>query len=75
MISLNYALGLGLWKLVILFLNCVDSKRKTPITKEAKGHNDRITPLADSMIDMLRKYNYFYFDRLLIYRRPCGTCL
>jgi len=56
MLSLIYACGLRRSELLNLKPAHVDSKRKVLIIKQAKGQKDRIVPLSQKIIDMLREY-------------------
>lgn len=60
MLSLIYACGLRRSELLNLRINDIDSKRKVLIIKCAKGKKDRIAPLPESIIEMLRNYYRTY---------------
>jgi integrase/recombinase XerD len=60
MLSLIYACGLRRSELLNLKPNNIDSKRGLLIIKEAKGKKDRIAPISDKMIVMLREYYKIY---------------
>jgi len=59
-IALIYACGLRRSELIHLKLRDVDSKRKLLIIKGGKGDKDRVVPLPDRMIGMLRNYYKIY---------------
>ena len=59
-IALLYACGLRRGELISLRISAVDSKRKLLIVKGAKGNKDRIVPLPESMIELLREYYKIY---------------
>ena len=59
-IALIYACGLRRSELIHLQLRDVDSKRKLLIIKGGKGDKDRVVPLPDRMIEMLREYYKLY---------------
>lgn len=56
MLSLIYSCGLRCGELLALKPENIDSKRGVIIIKQAKGRKDRIAPLSQKMIDMLREY-------------------
>ena len=56
MLSLIYSCGLRCGEILRLKPEHVDSKRNILIIKQSKGSKDRITPLSDKTIEMLRAY-------------------
>jgi len=56
MLSLIYACGLRRGELLNLKPNDVDSKRGLLLIRQAKGKKDRIVPISDKTIEMLRDY-------------------
>jgi integrase/recombinase XerD len=56
MLSLIYSCGLRRSELLNLKLTDVDSKRKLLIIRQAKGKKDRIAPLSEKIIELLREY-------------------
>lgn len=60
MLSLIYACGLRCGELLALRPMHIDSNRKLLIIKQAKGRKDRIAPLSNKTIDMLREYYKTY---------------
>jgi integrase/recombinase XerD len=56
MLSLIYACGLRRSELLNLKPKDVDSKRKILLIKQSKGKKDRITPISDKLIQLLREY-------------------
>ncbi|MBE7442929.1 MAG: site-specific integrase [Flavobacteriales bacterium] len=56
MLSLIYACGLRAGELIRLKPNDVDSKRGLLIVRQSKGKKDRITPLSEKIIVLLREY-------------------
>ncbi|HLP32732.1 MAG TPA: site-specific tyrosine recombinase/integron integrase [Bacteroidia bacterium] len=56
MLSLIYSCGLRSNELIQLELQHVDSKRNLLIIKRAKGYKDRIAPLSNKTIELLREY-------------------
>lgn len=60
MLSLIYACGLRRSELLNLKPHNIDSKRKILLIQNSKGKKDRIAPLPDSLLDMLREYYIAY---------------
>lgn len=60
MLSLIYACGLRRSELLNLEPMHVDSKRNLLIIKKSKGNKDRIIPISDKIITMLREYYKLY---------------
>ena len=60
MLALMYACGLRRGELINLTLKSIDSKRKLLIIKQAKGRRDRVVPIPERMIEMLRSYYKLY---------------
>lgn len=56
MLSLIYACGLRCGELLSLVPNDVDSNRKILHVKNAKGKKDRIVPLSEKILVLLREY-------------------
>lgn len=56
MLTLIYACGLRRSELLNLKIGDVDSKRKLLLIKSGKGKKDRICPLSDKVLHMLREY-------------------
>jgi integrase/recombinase XerD len=56
MLSLIYACGLRRSELLNLRPEHVDSRRGLLIIKDAKGHKDRVAPISNKVIGMLREY-------------------
>lgn len=56
MLSLIYACGLRSGEVLNLLPTNIDSKRGVIIIKQAKGNKDRIAPLGDKIIEILRTY-------------------
>jgi integrase/recombinase XerD len=67
MISLIYACGLRRGELINLKVGAIESNRKLLIIKGAKGNKDRVVPLPESMIDMLRSYYRIYKPELWLF--------
>ncbi len=56
MLSLIYSCGLRCGELLNLKQEHVDSKRGVLIIKQSKGRKDRIAPLSNKIIELLREY-------------------
>ncbi len=56
MLSLIYACGLRCGELLTLTPQSVDSRRSLLIIKQAKGNKDRVAPLSQKIIELLREY-------------------
>ena len=67
MLSLIYACGLRRSELLHLMPAHVDSKRKLLLIKQAKGKKDRIVPISDKIIDMLRNYYVMYKPKIWLF--------
>lgn len=60
MLSLIYACGLRRSELLNLRINDIDSARHLLIIRNAKGKKDRVVPISDKLIDLLRTYYKMY---------------
>jgi integrase/recombinase XerD len=60
MLSLVYACGLRRSEVLNIKASEIDSKRKLLLIRNAKGRKDRIAPLSDKLIAMLREYYTMY---------------
>jgi len=63
MLSLIYACGLRRSELLNLRPIDVDSKRGLLIIKQAKGRKDRVVPISDKIIEMLREYYRMFMPK------------
>jgi len=63
MLSLIYASGLRRSELLNLKLQDVNSNRNLLIIRQAKGKKDRIVPISDKIVEMLRAYYKEYKPR------------
>lgn len=73
MLSLIYACGLRRSELLNLKINDVDSKRKLLIVRQAKGKKDRIVPLSDKIIELLRIYYKQHVPKCYLFEgNVCG---
>ncbi|HOK26950.1 MAG TPA: tyrosine-type recombinase/integrase [Bacteroidales bacterium] len=60
MMSLIYACGLRRSELLNLRIGDIDSKRHMLIVRNTKGYKDRLVPISDKTIEMLREYYKVY---------------
>lgn len=60
MLCLIYACGLRRGELLNLKPTDINSKRGLLIIKQAKGRKDRVTPISNKVIEMLREYYKMY---------------
>ena len=60
MLSLIYACGLRRSELLNLKPQDIDSKRHLLIIRNSKGKRDRVVPISDKIIEMLREYYKMY---------------
>lgn len=60
MLSIIYACGLRRSELLHLKPTDIDSKRGLLIIRQAKGRKDRIVPISEKIINMLREYYKMY---------------
>jgi len=67
MLSLIYACGLRRSELLNLKPKDVDSNRKILIIRNAKGRKDRIAPISEKIIEMLRDYYTKYKPKVWLF--------
>jgi len=67
MLSLIYACGLRRSELINLKPKCVDSNRGVLIIRQAKGNKDRIVPISEKTIEMLRTYYQMYKPKVWLF--------
>ncbi len=72
MLSLIYACGLRRSELLNLKPTDIDSKRGVLLIKQAKGKKDRITPISEKIIVMLRNYYKIYKPSLWLFEGQRG---
>ena len=63
MLSLIYACGLRRSELLELTFENIQSDRKVLVIKQSKGKKDRIVPISDKIIEMLREYYKEYLPK------------
>ena len=67
MLSLIYACGLRRSELLYLKPAHVDSKRGLLLIKSAKGNKDRVVPMSEKLIELLREYYKFYVPKVWLF--------
>jgi len=67
MLSLIYACGLRCGELLRLKPAHIDSKRNLLIIRQSKGRKDRIAPLSDKIIKLLRLYYKTYKPNIFLF--------
>jgi len=67
MLSLIYACGLRRGELLNLKAENVDSKRHLLLILNAKGKKDRVVPISDKVITMLREYYKLYKPKIWLF--------
>jgi integrase/recombinase XerD len=67
MLSLIYSCGLRRGELLNLKLEDIDSKRGLVIIRMAKGKKDRVTPLSEKVLVMLREYLKAYKPKIWLF--------
>lgn len=72
MLSLIYACGLRRSELLNLKINQLDSNRNLLIIKQSKGKKDRIIPLSDKILKMLREYYKIHKPKEFLFEGQSG---
>lgn len=72
MLSLIYSCGLRRSELLNLKLNDIDSKRGLVIIRKGKGRKDRVTPLSEKVLNMLRDYFKAYQPKEWLFEGQSG---
>lgn len=67
MLSLIYACGLRRSELLNLKITDIESKRNLLLVKNSKGNKDRIVPISDKIIIMLREYYKAYRPKIWLF--------
>ena len=67
MLSLIYSCGLRRSELLNLKLTDIDSKRGLIIIRQSKGRKDRVAPLSDKILILLRDYYHAYKPTLWLF--------
>lgn len=72
MIAMVYSAGLRVGELIDLKLADIDSSRMVIHIKAAKGNKDRIVPLSENLLKMLRNYYKEYSPKKYLYEGQKG---
>lgn len=72
MLSLIYSCGLRRSELLKLRPGDIDAKRMLVIIKQAKGRKDRIVPLSQKILDILREYFKVYAPKYWLFEGQDG---
>ena len=72
MLSLIYSCGLRRSELLNLKLNDIDSKRLVLVIRQSKGRKDRIVPLSEKILHMLREYYIAYKPKKWVFEGQNG---
>jgi len=73
MLSLIYACGLRRSELLNLKPENVDSKRHMLVIINSKGKKDRMVPISDKVIEMLREYYKLYLPKKWLFEGQTGN--
>ncbi|MCE2711723.1 MAG: tyrosine-type recombinase/integrase, partial [Cryomorphaceae bacterium] len=73
MLSLIYACGLRRSELLNLTLKDVHSDRKLLLIRQSKGKKDRVVPISEKIIDMLREYYKAYKPMTWLFEGQMGN--
>jgi site-specific recombinase XerD len=71
-LTLTFSVGLRVSEIVNLKIEDIDSKRMLIHIKNAKGRKDRIVPLSQTVLEMLRKYFLKYKPKEYIFNGQNG---
>jgi site-specific recombinase XerD len=66
-ISLAYSVGLRVSEVINLKIADIDSKRMIIFIRQAKGKKDRVVPLTETMLTLLRQYFKEYRPRVYLF--------
>jgi integrase/recombinase XerD len=72
MLSLIYSCGLRRSELLNLKLNDIDSKRGLVIVRKGKGRKDRVAPLSEKILNLLRDYFKAYQPKEWLFEGQSG---
>jgi integrase/recombinase XerD len=72
MLSLIYSCGLRRGELLNLKLNDIDSGRRLVIIRQGKGRKDRIAPLSEKVLNLLRDYYKAYHPKEWLFEGQSG---
>jgi site-specific recombinase XerD len=71
-LTLGYSVGLRVSELTNLKIGDIDSKRMIINVKQAKGRKDRITPLSQNVLKLLRQYWLEYKPKKYLFNGQYG---
>ena len=71
-LSLTYSVGLRVSEVINLKIEDIDSKRMIIHIKNAKGRKDRIVPLSQNILELLRTYYKEYKPRIYLFSGENG---
>jgi len=72
MLCLIYSCGLRRSELLTLTLGDIDSKRNLILIRQGKGRKDRIAPLSEKILPMLREYYEIYKPKKWLFENIKG---
>lgn len=72
MLTLIYSCGLRRGELLNLTFKDIDANRKLVIIRGGKGNKDRITPLSDKVLELLRAYYKSYKPKVYLFEGMYG---
>lgn len=72
LLTLTFSVGLRVSEIVNLKIEDIDSKRMLIHIKNAKGRKDRIVPLSQTVLEMLRKYFLEYKPKEYLFNGQDG---
>lgn len=72
MLALIYSGGLRMGELLKMKLKEIDSKRMLIVIKAAKGNKDRVVPLSETLLEMLREYYKIYKPKVYLFEGQAG---
>lgn len=75
MLSLTYACGLRCNELIQLRITDIDKHRKVLLVRQGKGRKDRVVPISEKTLGMLRDYYEIYRPLVYLFEgMHRGTC-
>ena len=72
-LSLGYGCGLRVSEVINLKIEDIDSKRMILIIKQSKGNKDRIVPISQNNIDLLRLYYKKFKPKVFLFNGQNGS--
>lgn len=72
-LSLTYSVGLRVSEVINLKIEDIDSKRMLIHIKNAKGRKDRIVPLSQNILELLRSYYIEYKPKEYLFNGQTGV--